>query len=113
MRGAKRADDLRLAVGPVNRLEAELGHALLPPPLSDRRIRRLAAEKRPRARGIPRAALVVADPPCTGREDCVADCVERVLRDKDDELPPTGRHVSRACRRTGSRSSSLICSPST
>ena len=83
----ERAHDVGLALDGIDGLEAKLGHALLATRLADRRIGPLAAEERPRSLGIPRAALVVADPAGARGEDGIADGVERVGRDEDHELP--------------------------
>src|SRR5262249_27835927 len=92
MRRAQRAYHLRLVLDRVDGLEPQLRDALLLPALSDRRRRRRASEEGSRALGIPRAALVVADPPSPGCENSVAHRVERVGGDEDDELAPHGRH---------------------
>src|SRR5205085_7771147 len=74
-------------------LEPELGDALLPPGLADRRRRAFAAEEGAGARRVPGAARVVADPPGAGLEERVADGVERLLRHEDDELSLLPVHV--------------------
>src|SRR5207247_1303879 len=70
-----------------------LRDALLPPCLADRRGRALAAEEGAGARGVPGAALVVADPPGAGLEERVADGVERLFGHEDDELSLLSVHV--------------------
>ena len=86
MRVAQRRDDGVLPLRREDRLEPELGDALLPPRLPDRRRRARAAAERARALGVPGAALVVADPPRAGGEERVAHRVERFARHEDDEL---------------------------
>src|SRR5205823_875704 len=92
---AQRPDDVLLALDGIDGLEPELRHPLLAPALADRRARRLATEERARALGVPRAALVLADPARAGREDRVAHGVERLGRHEHDELAAPRGHVCR------------------
>src|SRR5688572_12484581 len=84
---AQRPHDLRLALFRVDGLEPQLGDPLLSPTLPDRRVGALASEERPRPFRVPGAPLVIADPPCAGREERVAYGVERLRRHEHDELP--------------------------
>src|SRR5207244_11339309 len=79
--------DVVLPVGGEDRLEPQLGDALLPPCLPHVRIGAGAAEERARAGRVPRAALVVADPARAGREERLTQRIQRFARDEDDELP--------------------------
>src|SRR6185437_1674614 len=105
-------------------LEAELGDPLLPPALADCGIRVLPALERPRTGGVPRAALVVADPagPCS--EERFTNGVECLARHEHDELPvqvslPAGRERafpwlrSRSGRARHPRNTRTSCSTST
>src|SRR5439155_135353 len=74
------------ALGRHDRLDAQLVHAFLVADLTDRRIGALAREERPGSGGVPRAALVPADPAAARDEDRVARLVERLARDEPDEL---------------------------
>src|SRR5512146_808264 len=67
-------------------LEPQLGDSLLASRRPDRRICSLAAEERSRPGGVPRAALVVADPARARLEERVAHFFERLARYEDDEL---------------------------
>src|SRR5262245_43294602 len=96
MRPAQGGNHLVVTVVGEDRLQAELRNALLPPTLADGRRRALAAEERPRALGVPRAALVLADPPGAGREDCVAHRVQSLRRDERHELA-AHRLVTQSC----------------
>ena len=69
MSGSERRDDLLESIDGDNRLDAELRDSLLSPALADRRIRALPAEEGARPGRVPRAALVLADPPRTCLED--------------------------------------------
>ena len=60
------------------------------PALADRGRRVATTEERPRPERVPRAALVVADPPCPGGKDGVAGRVERRLGHEPDELDRLG-----------------------
>src|SRR5207237_4812461 len=76
-----------------NRLEPKLGDTLVTPNLSECGARALAAEKRSGALRVPRAALVVPDPPCAGLEHRIAHDVEGLARHEDDELAHLGLHA--------------------
>ena len=82
-----------------DRLDAELGHALLATRFAESRVCALAAEERPYARRVPGAALVVADPPCARLEHRVARRVERVLGHEPDELDALAHSVLSICAR--------------
>src|SRR5262245_444578 len=86
MRVAERSDDGFLTLRGKNRLEPELGYALLPPRLPDGGRRTLAAEERACPFCVPRAALVVADPARASAEQRVAHGVERLARHKHDQF---------------------------
>src|SRR5206468_3610945 len=87
VRRPQRVDDLGQAFLREDRLEPYLRDALLSTLLADGRIGALAAEEGAGALGVPRAALVGADPARAGREDRVAHGIERFRRHEDDELP--------------------------
>src|SRR2546423_10332012 len=93
MGAAQGRDHLVVARRREDRLEPELRDTLFPARLTDRWRSALAAEERAGARGVPGAALVVADPPGAGLEERVADGVERLLRHEDDELSLLSVHV--------------------
>src|SRR5207248_4176742 len=86
MRLAQRTHGVGGALGRDDGLDAQLRDALLPPDLADRGIGSLAGEKRTGARGVPRAALVVADAARPGREDGVTRRVQCLPRHEPDEL---------------------------
>jgi 1-acyl-sn-glycerol-3-phosphate acyltransferase len=92
---AERLDDLRFALGRVDRFQAKLGHTLLAAGLADRWRSALAAQKRSRSFRVPGAALVVAGAARPGSEDRVAHGIQRLGGDEDDELPVLLRHLSR------------------
>src|SRR5581483_9506476 len=94
VRGPQRGEDVREPLGGHDRLDAQLGDALLAAGPAERRARPLPAEEGARPGRVPGAALVRADPPRTGREDGVPGGVERLLRDEPDELVrgSLGRH---------------------
>src|SRR3954454_197107 len=84
VRAAQRGDHLVVPVGREDRLEPQLGDALLPPRLADRRIGALAAAERSRPGGVPRAALVLADPSRAGLEEGFTNRIERLARDENN-----------------------------
>src|SRR2546423_12636989 len=90
MRGAQRGHGLVVPLDREARLEPQLWDALLHAALAHGGLRFLGAEERARPFGVPRAALVGADPAGADREQRVADLVERLERDEHDELPVHG-----------------------
>src|SRR5437764_15202539 len=93
MRRAMGGGALGVPVRREDGLEPQLGDALLPAGPSHRGVGALTAEERPRPLGVPRAALVVADPPRPGVEERPANGVEGLAGHEDDEFPVHGyRH---------------------
>src|SRR5262245_16693023 len=86
MRCDERAQDVGEPLRRHDGLDAQLGNAFLLPRLAHRRVCAFTAEERPCPGGVPRAALVVANPPGACTEDRVAGRVERILGDEPDEL---------------------------
>ena len=86
MRRSKCRDHICLPLFREDRLEPQLGDALLAPGFPDRRARSLPAEKRARPLRVPRAMLVLADAPGTRFEEGATNSVERLTRNEDDEL---------------------------
>src|SRR5204863_692451 len=88
------SDDLADELGGHDRLDPQLGDTLLLSHLPDRGVGALAGEERPGARGVPRAALVAADPTRARGERRRARPLERLARREPDELvPPRRGHV--------------------
>jgi hypothetical protein len=79
-----------LTFGRIDGLEPKLPDALLPPALPARGIGPLAAEERACSLRVPGATLVVADSPGAGREERVANGVQRLRRHEHNELPVHG-----------------------
>src|SRR4051812_22407493 len=96
MRVEQRAHHLREQVHLDDGLDAQLSDALLAAHLADRRRRALLRQERPGAGRVPRAALVVSDPPRARTEDRIARRFESLARHEPDELvllhPGTLRH---------------------
>src|SRR5262245_39873596 len=92
MRGDERCDDVAQPSVRHAGLDAKLLDSLLAARLADRRVRPFAPEERSRPRGVPRAALVVADAPRAGGEHGRARRVELGLRHEPHEL------VAHGCR---------------
>src|SRR5581483_11608556 len=86
MRLAQRRDHLVVALRRIDRLEPKLRHALLATRPSYARLRPRTAEKRPRSFRVPRAVLVIADPPGASAEQRLPKRVEGLPGDEDDEL---------------------------
>ena len=86
MRRSQCRDHLSLQLFREDRLEPQLGDALLAPGFPDRRARSLPAEKRARPLRVPGAMLVLADAPSPRLEEGAADSVKRLTRNEDDEL---------------------------
>jgi hypothetical protein len=86
MRSAQGGDDGVVPLLREDRFEPELRDALLPPALTERRAGAVSAVEGSRAFRVPGAALVVADAAGAGIEQRVADQVEGVGRDEDDQL---------------------------
>ena len=86
MRRSQCRDHLRLQLFGEDRLEPQLGDALLAPGFPDRRARSLPAEERARPLRVPGAMLVLADAPGTRFEEGATNSVERLTRNEDDEL---------------------------
>ena len=86
MGAPERSDDFVLTLLREDRLEPQLSDTLFTPGFPDRRARSLPAEKRARPLRVPGAMLVLADAPGTRVEEGVADSVERLTRNEDDEL---------------------------
>ena len=86
MRAPQCGDYFFLQLFREDRLEPQLRNPFLPPGLTQRRLRSLAAEEGAGSLRVPGAALVVADPPGARLEERVADDVERLARYEDDEL---------------------------
>jgi hypothetical protein len=84
MRRAQRGDHGVVSFLREDGFEPELGDALLPPALADRRAGAVSAVEGSRAFGVPGAALVVADAAGAGIEERVSDGVEGLRRDEDD-----------------------------
>src|SRR5262249_22966771 len=82
----QRREDLLAAIDRDHGFDAQFGKTLLAPPLTDRRVRRFAAQEGARSGPVPRAALVIPDPAGTGSEDGVAGRIERFLGDEPNEL---------------------------
>ena len=91
MRLDQRRDDVLQPVDRYHRLDPELGNVLLSSPLPDCRIGVPPAEERPGSRGVPGAALVLADPPRARLEDGLACDVERLQGNEPDQLDATAR----------------------
>jgi len=87
MRGSQCRDHLCLQLFREDRLEPQLGDALLAPGFPDRRARSLPAEKGARPLRVPGAMLVLTDASGTRLEERVSDGVERLAWYEDDELP--------------------------
>jgi hypothetical protein len=79
-------DDVFAPLLGEDRLEPKLVDALLPPTLTDGRAGFPAREERARSSCVPRAALVIADPPRAGGEQGVPHVVQRLARNEHDEL---------------------------
>src|SRR6266852_3676012 len=86
MRPAQCCDHVLLSFLWKNRLESQLGDALLAPGLAACRPRSLAAEERARSLRVPGAVLVLADASGARLEEGVAHRVESLARNEDDEL---------------------------
>ena len=112
MRSAERGENGVLAFLGEHGLEPQLGDALLPPPLADRGRGVGAALEGACPLGVPGAALVVADSAGPRSEERIANDVERLARDEDDELavqvrlpmrPPLHRRDGLALARRSAR----------
>jgi len=86
--GAERGDNVRQQVSRDDRLDAELGYALLSPPLPDRRVRPFTTDERPGAGRAPGATLVLSDRAGACFEDGCSGHVEGVFGSEPDELEP-------------------------
>jgi hypothetical protein len=86
MRGSQRCDDFLLPFLWKDRLESQLGDALLTPGLAARWPRSFAAEEGSRSLCVPGTVLVVADASGARLEEGVAHRVESLARYEDDEL---------------------------
>ncbi len=86
MRPAQCCDHVLLQFLRKDRLESQLADTLLASGLAARRGRSLAAEEGPRSLRVPGAVLVLADASGARLEEGVANRVESLARNEDDEL---------------------------
>jgi hypothetical protein len=97
MGSAKRSHDLGLQLGRIDGLQAKLGNAPLPLRRTYARLRALSAEEGSNPFSVPGAALISPDTPGAGGEECLAYVLQRLGRNKDDQLSVHERtlHASR------------------